>query len=480
MKIKGMRIDLCLIILLMLDVFFDFKIVIDLSSSNRKHLYDVYLFEILAILLFFNLIYNYKKIIHILPAKGMFITIILFWVYYVTLFVVRMITHNNYASSMMLFRLFSSVAIYTICMILNQDKLSIFKNSIRTLLIVLNVGYLIASIKENYMAPRFFAQFPSTYMTVVTISIPLCFLFLAKRERNWLLFIIDSVNLGIMCIFGCFSGSRVVFIIWSTECVILSAIILFKRFKIIGMEFVGIGVGLFILFVCDFNFCQASISRSLDFASYKINLTDNEVKDVADITKYESSDVVTVDEVKNEDSDVVTADEVKHEDFDTVTVEEVNKDVNYHNPTAMSNAIRKELLIGAVERLKNDWLFSLKGNTELPYSMGNGKQAVSGTHNALLDYALAFGGMGVIIIAIYFLYMIFYVGRTLAQNKSWIEFTVCIEILFAMGGMGFTQAVGSTRLSLMLFCTYIALIYINEGRETNETGLIKKGNDLHC
>lgn len=439
-KIRKVRIDLIFLIALILNAFFDFAIAINLSSENEQHLYDIYLYEILAILTFMSLIYNYKKkIMHNKSANFMFIMLCVFSVYYIALFFVRLISHNNYSSSMLLFRLFFSACTFMIYVTINPDKKRLLKNTIKIFLVILNISYLIISIKEKYIAPHF-PDSPSVYSVLALISIPLCILFLNEDKKYPILAGIDLVNIGIMCISGCFSGSRAVFIIWCVEIAFLFISAIFKKQKYVNIGLTGILAGLIVLYLFDFNYCQASIKRVLNFDSYKI----------------------TVDQDTNIEKDVMAGyDITKDENIKRNPDSTIKMDINYHNPTVLSNSVREVLLLQAIDLLKDDWLFSLKGNTELVF-ISNGEPEVSGAHNFLLDYTLAFGLVGTVIIAIYFIGFFIFTLKRILRNKNGDLLIIYLLILFAMGGMGFTQAVCSLKLPLILFCTYMAFIYINE------------------
>lgn len=453
MKIKKNWISYICIVLLVLNAFFKFEILIDLSSAEQEHIFPIYLFEIIAIITFATIIMNYKNnCAKNKLANKLLVIVFLFSVYYIILFFLRILTGNNYSSSMLLFRLNFSAFTFVIFILLNANKMKVLGKVFRTLLLLLNSGYLFTSIQTKYIAPHF-PDSASTYFTVILISIPLCFLFVEEDRNSTMWRIVDTINLLIMNIFGCFSGSRAVFAIWIVEIFTLLFLTIKKKQKKWGFIFANSFLLLIVLYIFNFNFCQGSINRVLKFTSYTLNIEHPLDENIIE---------------NNNNEDIVKND---------IVLDDVIKDVNYHNPVKASNQIRETLIGQALKLLKGDWIFSLQGNTELTFWQGE-EQIVSGAHNAFLDYTLAFGIFGVIIISGFYSILILSIIKKMRKNNT--EFTIFVLILLAMLGMGMTQAIFSLKLSLILFCTYMAFFYIKEDKENqNETSIIKKGNHIH-
>lgn len=480
MKIKKNWISYICIVLLVLNAFFKFEILIDLSNAEKEHIFPIYLYEIIAIITFVSLIINYrKKCVKNRLANKLFVILCIFSAYYIILFLIRVLTENNHSSSMMLFRLNFSMFTFVIYLILNVSQKQIIEKAIRILILALNIGYLCMSLKEHYMAPHFPDVAP-VYFTILLISLP-CYYNIFRRDIGSIaLFLSDVVNFIIMSIYGCFSGSRAVFLIWVIEFLVLILLGFHKKMKLYISIAGGTIVILGLLYMVNFNYCQGSIVRELNFMSYLMNTEENNLENVERNPDTEDGDININENIPNNTiENNITGNVYEHNNKskDKVKEEIIVQDVNYHNPISDSNRIREGLFIQAMELLEDDWLLSLKGRTELIYWQGE-VQAICGAHNVILDYTLAFGLVGDLIIFMFYFTLFLSTVKRLSKNRE--QLIIYVLMLLAMLGMGMTQSIFSVRLSLILFGTYMALFYINGEKENrNETGIIKKRNHIH-
>lgn len=437
---------LCLCILFL---FLESGLKIKIQEDNILHLFEIYYYEIGCIVIaavtlariLRTKIWAKKYIIYII----FYLTVIL---NFITLFLIRVLFGGNYGDSIWLFRnlfcgLSLSLFIVTSSSFISRQK---YNHYFVVASSILSAGYLFSVLKEKAFNPNF-PNYAITFYTLGLMALPYLVSLITRSKLKGIDLYLANFCIWLILTVSFLSGSRSVF----TITVFMTAILLvmaIKKLKRLAAIFIAL-LSVLILYTGNVYMCRDSIHRSMGIQ-------------------------VTAEEIREPEKAIEKAMQQREE----IVSQGAEQNIEYHNPVSHSNAVRVVLLRDAMQELRGDWLFHLKGKTVLEFRQG-GEVVLSGTHNFIVDYILAFGLFVTIPIALYVCSIIIAALRPIHifANKNTVYFLLMVFPVFVIG---MVQAILTDRIIIGVFFVHISSIYrLKMEEKENETGFIKKGNDLH-
>lgn len=433
----------------MLFLFLEVGLEFRLPGSGGTHIFEVYLYEIAGIIL------GIVTIAKNLRRKRMGKLPFLFFCFYIgitlgyiSLFLARFRFGENYADSIWLFRnLFCGLTL-SLWVITTSGEISPDKYNHFFILTFfwLSAGYLYHVFKWKQFNTNF-PNYAITYFSLGLMAFPyLAHLLIRRRERG-IFRLMTEFNIGSILTICFLSGSRSVFCIAVvlTGTTVLTAI---KHIKSLCVIFIAIACAM-VFYIGDVYMCRSAVHRSMG-----IQITGEEIKEPEKVI------------------------EKSMEERAQIASEGGVQDMEYHNPVPHSNAVRVVLLRDALQELNGDWLFHIKGKTVFQFHQA-GESILSGTHNFIIDYILAFG---LFITAPILLYAGILVVVTLRKMRpfSGKEPFYYLLSLLSVFMIGMVQAILSDRIVIGVVLLHLSYILRSKMEEDkHETGLIEKGDYLY-
>jgi len=428
-------ITLFWIIMLKLDIRF-----IPIHRAEGIHYYGIYVFELFGIYFLARLLQS----CFCGKLENRFIVmlkwLLVFILYYAGLFCVRVLTGNNCADSLMVFR---SVFWICICVVyfLHRGKWEKELYSCYIGMVVLQGAELFFYMMDGYWRNIF--GLPSVLIALSPFMIPAGWMVLDayrfKFHSACWVFIGSFFSVAIIII----SGARIGLLMLLVSLVGGFCIVGFKvNAKQAYKVMVGylVMLSFFACFVCisDMGGARNSMIRATGGLIYSpiVALLENDDKEGiiwALVTEY---------------------DEHFRRFFEILPEEK--QGVLFHNPTGISDVYRALAIRMALDELSGDWMFHLQGDTLLHIPTGD-VVSVSGAHNAVLDYCLAFGACGVAIIFsmwFYWLFQFWEIRHNIAMEEWWAVMLILLGILLN----GMFQAMFNNFHNLVLPVLLLAVV----------------------
>ncbi len=434
--------------LLALLFIFSWGFTIDLSTAETPHVFFIGFFEIFSACLWIYVFSCFVRRWKEIPAvqKLCALIMVLFGIYYVGLTGARWFLQTNINDSFNLFRYLLFTSVIFVLITLNNWKPERVLRLSRIFFALLTVGYWASIfINKNFSAP--FPDFCMTYISISGMMVPVLLYVISGREKRQAeksLLYMDIFSLISSNVILLLCGSRAAAILLVASWIISLFAFFWKRsaFKVQRKLLFAILAGSFLIglgfYIPNVFYCRSGLSRAVD---------QNAVSVPPAATKEEVEGLI--------DRHMTEREALRGTGQDT--------GAEFHNPPEVSDGIRKYVLLLAAEQLKDDWLFSLKGQTSFTYNLV-GFESRSGPHNFIFDYLLAFGAIGTALLAFLLIIPICVLLNCAIKHKAdrrplW-GFLLSMGVFFAFGMVQaiFNSVVPLAWLFLMLAYWYQSVV----------------------
>lgn len=443
-NIRILGLSLCMVFLF-LEIGFEIR----LPGSGGDHIFDVYLYEIAGLILGIITIAKILRRKRIGKLPFLFLCIYIgIMLGYVSLFMARIRFGGNYADSIWLFRnLFCGLTLSLSMITASRDIApEQYNRFFIVTFFLLSAGYLFHVLKSRQFNTNF-PNYAITYYSLGLMAFPYLTYLLIQRNEHGIYRILTEFNIWSILTVCVLSGSRSVFCIalLITGITLLTAL---KNIKRLGVIFLA-AAGILVFYAGDVYMCRSAVHRSLG-----IQITGEELKEPEKV----------IEKAMEERAQIANEGGVQ--------------DMEYHNPVSHSNAVRVVLLRDALQELSGDWLFHMKGKTVFQFHQG-GESILSGTHNFIMDYILAFG---LFITTPVLLYAGSLVVVTL-RKMHWLSGKEPLYYLLSILSVlmiGMVQAIMSDRIVIGVVLLHLSYILRSKMEEDHyETGFTEKRNYLY-
>lgn len=427
------------IIMLRLDIRF-----VPIPRPDGMHYYGIYIFELFGVCFLLRLLQCYFRGNLEKRYVVMLRWLIVFILYYVGLFCVRIMTGNNYADSLMLFR---NLFWICVCVVYFLQRGTWAKGlySFYIGMVALQGFELFFYMMDGYWRNIF--GLPSVLISLSPFMIPAGWMVVdAYRFNSYSKFSVligSFFSVAIILLSGARIGYMTLLLSLASGLTIVAFKMRNKRpYKAFARYIAIILIMCCLVFVADMGGTRDSAVRAAGGMYSPF-----------------------VDLLQKEDMEAIMG------RLDIAYVEYVQKWRENHsekrrrgvldqNPIGISDTYRVLAMRMAVNKLSGDWLFHLQGDTLLHIPTGN-TVSVSGAHNAVLDYCMAFGVCGTAIIFSMWFYWLsqFWKIRHIIDLEEW---WAVMLILFGLLLNGMFQAMFNNFSSLLMPSLLLAVIALKK------------------
>lgn len=429
-------------------LIFPWGISIDLSSPDAPHIFFISFFELFSaflwIYVFFCSVKRWRELGN--THKFFILIMVLFSAYYISLTGVRWFLSTNVSDSINLFRNLLFTSAIFILLTVNNWKPKRILRLIRVFYAILTLGYWVSIfLNRNFSAP--FPDFSMTYISIASMMVPVLLYIVSRQEeakQRQLLFYIDIFSLisSNVILILCGSRAAAILLIFSW---IISIFAFFRKRPVFKTQrkllcaviatsfFVGL-----VFYIPNIFYCRSGFSRAVE---------QNTISIPSAATKEDVENII--------DRHMTEREKLRGTGQDT--------GIEFDNPPQISDGIRQYLLFLTMEQLRGDWLFSLKGQTSFVYAL-LGFETRSGPHNFILDYVLAFGAVGTILLAFLLIFptyvLLIHAIKCKSDRRPLWGFLISMGVFFAFGMVQaiFNSAVPLAWLFLMLAFWYQTVV----------------------